>query len=92
MDDRPGTEPWIYFTQERGGSWVNWDNQLFLWLGDHLLLIAVGVMGLLVLVGWGIKRYCFGKAGGKGRRDGRGWYARLVGEEEVVAKREDDDV
>ncbi|KAH7330429.1 hypothetical protein BKA65DRAFT_527996 [Rhexocercosporidium sp. MPI-PUGE-AT-0058] len=30
MDDRPNTDPWIFFTQERGGSWVNWDNHFWL--------------------------------------------------------------
>ncbi|MCJ1391681.1 hypothetical protein MMC18_004546 [Xylographa bjoerkii] len=52
MDDRPGVEPWIFFTQERGGTWVNWDNHLFLWVGDHLLLLGVGVCILAALVWW----------------------------------------
>jgi len=55
MDDRPGTDPWIYFTQQRGGTWVNWDNALFLWIGDHLILIAVGVCVLLGAVWWGVR-------------------------------------
>jgi hypothetical protein len=29
MDDRSGTEPWIFFTQEQGGSLVNWGNAFF---------------------------------------------------------------
>lgn len=29
MDDRPGTEPWVFFSQERGGSWVNVSISLF---------------------------------------------------------------
>ncbi|KAL2067502.1 hypothetical protein VTL71DRAFT_1927 [Oculimacula yallundae] len=45
MDDRPGTEPWVFFTQERGGSWVNWDNYFWLWIGDHLVLLAVVLIG-----------------------------------------------
>ncbi|KAK4466989.1 nucleotide-diphospho-sugar transferase [Cladorrhinum samala] len=49
MDDRPEADEWIFFTQERGGTWVNWDNRLFLALGDHLFLffatlaVAVGL-------------------------------------------------
>ena len=54
MDDRPGTEPWIYFTQMRGGSWVNWDNALFLWVGEHLLFLSVAGCGLIVLFGWAV--------------------------------------
>jgi hypothetical protein len=46
MDDRPGTDPWIYFTQERGGTWVNWDNRMFLWVGEHLAFLGVGAAAL----------------------------------------------
>jgi inositol phosphorylceramide mannosyltransferase catalytic subunit len=55
MDDRPGTDPWIYFTHQGGGTWVNWDNALFLWIGDHLILIGVGVCVLLGAVWWGVR-------------------------------------
>ncbi|KAJ5198784.1 uncharacterized protein N7498_007901 [Penicillium cinerascens] len=51
MDDRPGAEPWIFFTQERGGSWNNWDNRMFLWIGDHLaldIMVGVSCIGLLL--------------------------------------------
>ncbi|KAK5263290.1 hypothetical protein LTR96_011289 [Exophiala xenobiotica] len=50
MDDRPDAPPWIFFTQLRGGTWVNWDNDLFLWIGDHLLLLAVAICALVALV------------------------------------------
>jgi mannosyltransferase OCH1-like enzyme len=56
MDDRPGTEPWIFFTQMRGGSWKNWDNVMFLWIGSHLLLLMLGVCTLIGLCGWGVRR------------------------------------
>jgi hypothetical protein len=55
MDGRPGTDPWIYFTQMRGETWVNWDNALFLWIGDHLILLGLGVCGLLGLAWWGVR-------------------------------------
>jgi mannosyltransferase OCH1-like enzyme len=41
MDDRPGADSWIFFTQARGGTWQNWDNAMFLWAGDHLILLAL---------------------------------------------------
>jgi len=70
MDDRPGTEPWIFFNQMRGGSWVNWDNRMFLWIGDHLILLGLVVVGAVGLVGWGCMRIC-----GRGR--GKKGYSRL---------------
>lgn len=99
MDDRfelEGVDPWIFFTQERGGSWVNWDNRLFLWVGDHLLLITMGgIVNVAVLV-WAVRRCMGGSKGmkkGALRRDGgRGWYARLVGsEDEILPRRRRDD-
>lgn len=56
MDDRPGTQPWIYFTQERGGTWKNWDNAFFLWIGDHLALLALVVVSGLALLWWSVRR------------------------------------
>lgn len=50
MDDRPGAPPWIFFTQLRGGTWSNWDDDLFLWIGDHLVLLAVVICALVTLV------------------------------------------
>lgn len=53
MDDRDqGTGEWIYFSQERGGTWKNWDNRMFLWIGDHLLLFFLGLAALLGGLGW----------------------------------------
>ncbi|KAK3328267.1 nucleotide-diphospho-sugar transferase [Cercophora scortea] len=45
--DRPDLDPWIFFTQERGGSWVNWDNYLFLLIGDHLFLFLFSLFTLI---------------------------------------------
>jgi hypothetical protein len=53
MDDRLETaDPWVFFTQARGGTWVNWDNRMFLWIGDHVALVVVGVLALVGLSGW----------------------------------------
>jgi hypothetical protein len=53
MDDRNGLEKtWVYFTQERGGTWVNWDNALFLWIGEHLILLGLGISILLGSIIW----------------------------------------
>jgi hypothetical protein len=54
MDDRPGTDPWIFFTQARGGTWRNWDNAMFLWVGDHLILVALVMVGGFGLGGFGL--------------------------------------
>lgn len=52
MDDRPTADPWVFFTQERGGTWVNWDNRMFLFIGDHLFLFLVTIFGSIGLVFW----------------------------------------
>lgn len=66
MDDREGADPWVFFTQERGGSWVNWDNRMFLIIGDHLFLFLACLSITLSLVGFlivkGIRRYNRGYA------------------------------
>jgi inositol phosphorylceramide mannosyltransferase catalytic subunit len=64
MDDRPGTDPWIYFTQKRGGTWKNWDNAMFLWIGDHLILLGLGICSLVGATVWGI-RSCVRRKGFK---------------------------
>jgi len=86
MDDREGKrEEWVYFTQERGGTWVNWDNYFFLWVGDHLVLEGVVVVGLVVGMWWVAVWCCFGKRRGKGgRRMGRGRYVGVKGVESNV--------
>ena len=74
MDNRPGFDHWVFFTQGRGGSWVNWDNLMFLWIGDHLILEAFILCGLIVLVGWSVRRCMRGQSGK--RKDKKG-YRRL---------------
>lgn len=51
MDDRE-SDTWLFFTQERGGTWRNWDNKLFLLIGDHLVLFLIGVCTLIGLSTW----------------------------------------
>jgi inositol phosphorylceramide mannosyltransferase catalytic subunit len=64
MDGRPGADPWIYFTSARGVTWENWDNAFFLWIGDHLILLGLGVCALLGVVGWSV-RSCVRRGGAK---------------------------
>ncbi|KAL2126465.1 hypothetical protein VTI74DRAFT_852 [Chaetomium olivicolor] len=68
MDDRPGAHPSIFFTQERGGTWINWDNLLFLWIGDHLFLFLLMLFGGIGFV------FC---AGSRLLRKHRNGYVRL---------------
>lgn len=52
MDDREGAAEWVYWTKERGGTWVNWDNYFFLWIGEHLVSLGLAVVGGVALVSW----------------------------------------
>ena len=52
MDDREGADKWLYFTQERGGSWNHWDNYLFMMIGDHLILFLLFIFSLIGAAGW----------------------------------------
>jgi len=59
MDDREGADPSTFFTQERGGTWKNWDNYMFLWIGDHLFLFFImlfGGIGSLIWLGLRFRR------------------------------------
>lgn len=48
--DHRDTTSFSFFTQGRGETWKNWDNVMFLWLGDHYgLLISCCVAVGLVL-------------------------------------------
>jgi inositol phosphorylceramide mannosyltransferase catalytic subunit len=52
MSGKPNHDPWVFFTQVRGGTWSNWDSGFFPWLGDHLprvILTGVGI-GLVVIL------------------------------------------
>lgn len=60
MDGRPEAPPWTFFNHTRGGTWDNWDNYMFSWIGDHLSWVALLV---LVLVGGsGLAGYSIFKA------------------------------
>ncbi|OQO10919.1 hypothetical protein B0A48_05174 [Cryoendolithus antarcticus] len=59
MDGRAGAPPWVFFTHTRGGTWDNWDNRLFGWIGDHLQLTSVAVvlsLGCVATVIWVLAR------------------------------------
>lgn len=48
MDMAPGADRWVFFSQERGGTWDQWDNGLFKWIGDHVLLTVLCVAAAMV--------------------------------------------
>lgn len=52
MDTRvqtlPGQGKWVFFTQERGGTWEGWDNEVFGWVGDNFVFLIFGLFVLLV--------------------------------------------
>lgn len=64
MDEDPTAAPWVFFTHTRGGTWDNWDNRLFGWLGNTLLpwvtahLFALGSIAVIVTAGtiWYVRR------------------------------------
>ncbi|KAK0715345.1 nucleotide-diphospho-sugar transferase [Lasiosphaeris hirsuta] len=51
MDMRPGAARWVFFTQGRGGSWDNWDNHFFGFIGNMLIPWITGHIFLLALIG-----------------------------------------
>jgi hypothetical protein len=72
MDGRPGADPWVFFNWQEGGggTWNNWDNQLFWFLGQHLFLFYMTLFGAIASVGWLGWRFVR-------KQRGRGRYARL---------------
>ncbi|KAH8881301.1 hypothetical protein GQ53DRAFT_735511 [Thozetella sp. PMI_491] len=52
MDNRDTADPWIYFTQERGGTWNHWDNLVFMFIGDHLFLFLLTIFSIIGAAGW----------------------------------------
>jgi hypothetical protein len=69
---RPGADPWVFFTQVKGGTWTNWDSYWFGLLGDHIvavLMTVAVVVSLLVLSCCWCWRCC--------REDRRTRYERL---------------
>lgn len=47
MDGRPNTDPWVFFTQTRGGTWANWDSDMFNWIGKNIIAILLGVVAVV---------------------------------------------
>lgn len=47
---RPGADPWVFFTQVKGGTWTNWDSYYFGILGDHIVEIILGVFVIISLL------------------------------------------
>jgi inositol phosphorylceramide mannosyltransferase catalytic subunit len=58
MDE--GAARWVFFTQGRGGTWDNWDNRFFSfvgndlvpWVGGHVVFLSVVVGVVAVGVLW----------------------------------------
>lgn len=48
MDGREGAAPWVFFNHTRGGTWDNWDNKMFKWIGDHLFIFVLTVGALII--------------------------------------------
>lgn len=83
MDMRPGAAPWVFFTQERGGTWDNWDNHVFGYIGNNTgeaVGYLVGFLGAMV-VGFFVTRtvlrcvfyrYRGYRRLGRGKKSGRG--------------------
>ncbi len=54
MGWRPGADPWVFFTQGRGGTWDNWDNHFFGWLGNQPNQSMPALIALIILVSAGV--------------------------------------
>lgn len=77
MDGRSGAAPWIFFTHTRGGTWDNWDNRMFGWIGEHAFLLilmicglVVSVVGIAYLIVLLVKRYWLDSRKGRPRKEG----------------------
>jgi len=79
MDMGEGGAKWVFFTQGRGGTWDNWDNHFFSYIGNvmvpwiarhtgGLAFGAVVVVGALVAWRW------------KGRGRGKRGYKTVAGD------------
>ncbi|KAI0472231.1 nucleotide-diphospho-sugar transferase [Xylaria cf. heliscus] len=61
MDMRPDQpDPYIFWTQEHGGSWDQWDNVWFGWIGSHINLVIEYVVGAIVVTALLITSCVFG--------------------------------
>lgn len=50
MDSRLGASPRVFFNHTRGGTWDNWDNVMFKWIGDHLVMTSLLIIGVVACV------------------------------------------
>ncbi|KAI8627787.1 nucleotide-diphospho-sugar transferase [Xylariaceae sp. FL1651] len=65
MDMRPDQpDPYIFWNQQHGGTWDNWDSAWFGWIGSHIGLVIEEVLGSIALVAlvitscvWGCRYY-----------------------------------
>ncbi|CAJ2504593.1 Uu.00g119870.m01.CDS01 [Anthostomella pinea] len=62
MDTRPDQpDPFVFWTQERGGTWDQWDSAWFGWVGNHIGLVVSEVIGAIAFVAillWGCVWCC----------------------------------
>lgn len=58
-DPRMGEHTLVFWFHTRGGTWDNWDNRLFAWIGSNLLpffvIVSGGIVGI-VLAGMALIR------------------------------------
>ena len=67
MDGRPNTDPWVFFTQVHGGTWTNWDSNMFTWIGQNIVGIILGVTVVIGLLIWGCVACWRWRSGRKGK-------------------------
>ncbi|CAG8962161.1 hypothetical protein HYFRA_00005208 [Hymenoscyphus fraxineus] len=78
-------DEWALFSKGRGGSWVRWDNRVFGWVEDHVILVplilgawVVALLGVGVSILKFLKR--FSRTETRGRARGR--FVKLRGKED----------
>ncbi|KAH8691630.1 glycosyltransferase sugar-binding region DXD motif-containing protein-domain-containing protein [Talaromyces proteolyticus] len=69
MDSRRGAEPWVFWNEGAGQTWENWDNSVFLWIGEHIytvvrIVAAVSIV-LVALIAALVWKCCL-----RGRKEG----------------------
>ncbi|KAK3358518.1 glycosyltransferase family 32 protein [Lasiosphaeria ovina] len=73
MDNRVGGARWVFFTEGRGGSWDNWDNHLFSFMGNrfvpwvvaNFIFIILGAVAVAAMIWYrkgGLKRFLHTKS------------------------------
>lgn len=51
MQHGPDGPPSTIFTAGRGGSWHEWDNDMFMWMGSHIIQSIFAVVAVIALCG-----------------------------------------